>query len=241
VVLEGPAGGAARAEIALENPGPGPLAFKVMVTAPAAYSFVPNSGFLEPGGAANIRVTRFSQPEDPEEPRDKIQCVSRSVAAEEVSLHDRPEPSVFSGDDVHRVKLLIQYAVGLGAGAGRGGGGGLGVTPDRLGFTVGKMGMRRLVLKNFAATPQAYRVQVTDVESIVATPSVGVLPARSAASVEVSAKLKKPEALHFVKVDWTHMPFEGGLGYGQEDDVFHDSNWTSKVVKLNFKSRRSGL
>ena len=100
--------------------------------------------------------------------------------------------------------------------------------------------MRRLVLRNFAATPQAYRVQVTDVESIVANPSVGVLPPRSAASVEVTAKLKKPEALHFVKVDWTDMPFEGGLGYGQEDDVFYDSNWTSKVVKLNFKSRHSG-
>ena len=129
VVLEGPAGAAARAEIALENPGPGPLAFKVMVTAPAAYSFVPNSGFLEPGGATNIAVTRFSQPEDPEEPRDKIQCVSVSVAAEEVSFEDRPEPSVFSGQNVDRVPLLIQYAVGLGAGEGRGEGGGWGSPP----------------------------------------------------------------------------------------------------------------
>ena len=132
-------------QIALENPGPGPLAFKVMVTAPAAYSFVPNSGFLEPGGAANIRVTRFSQPEDPEEPRDKIQCVSRSVAAEEVSLHDRPEPSVFSGDDVHRVKLLIQYAVGLGAGAGRGGGGGIGKSASEdWGARFGELGTKHV-------------------------------------------------------------------------------------------------
>ena len=144
---------------------------------------------------------------------------------------------------MHRVKLLMQYALSIGAGEGgaRGQQSGVEVTPDRLGFTVGKMGMKKLVLRNFSATPQAYRVQVTDVESIVANPSVGVLPAQSAASVEVAAKLTKPEALHFVKVDWTDMPFEGGLNYGQEDEVFFDSNFQSKVVKLTFKSRHSSV
>lgn len=242
VVLQGAAGGEARAQILLENPGAGPLAFKVMVTAPAAYSFMPNSGFLEPGAAVTIAVTRFTQPADPGEPRDKIQCVSCSVAAGDAVPGGRPEPSLFSGD-VHRVKLLMQYALSMGAGEGgaRGQRSGMDVTPDRLGFTVGKMGMKKLVLRNFEATSKAYRVQVTDVESIVANPSVGVLPAQSAASVEVAAKLTKPEALHFVKIDWTEMPFEGGLNYGQEDEVFLDSNYQSKVVKLTFKSRHSSV
>ena len=222
--------------LVLRNPSAAAAAWKAMVTRPQAYHVTPSTGYLRPGGEAELTVSCRPEEEDagPLEFREKLLVVSKGMEGVGDADLDggKPSTTVFSLGDIDRTQVqLVKAAPCAGLGAGTL----LVVSPEQLTFPKDDRATRPVQLENRGDAPVAFRVQVTAVEAVVASPSVGVVPPHSQVAVNVAvrgAPGAAAAAQQQLKVDAA--AWDGGAAAQLEEGVFARKRSESQIVDVVF-------
>ena len=211
-------------------------AWKAMVTRPQAYHVTPSTGYLRPGGEAELAVSCRPEEEDagPLEFREKLLVVSKEMEGVGDADLDggKPSTTVFSLGDIDRTQVQLMKAAPC---AGPGAGTLLVVSPEQLAFPKDDRATRPVRLENRGDAPVAFRVQVTAVEAVVASPSVGVVPPQSQVVVNVAvrgAPGAAPPPPQQLKVDAA--AWDGGAAARPEEGVFARKRSESQIVDVVF-------